>query len=1276
MMDFVREQRLPVPSVRSGDVTVTVPPGLGKPVPGNPVARLLPVAMLVACVGMMAVYFTSGAAMPRNPMFMFFPVMMGMSVLGSVFYGARGGAGRSAEVEENRRKYLRYLDFLDAGLAVTVDGQRRSQHWSHPEPGSLWAVLGSRRMWERRPADPDFCRVRIGVGEHALCTPLLAPELGTAEEVDPVTVSAMRGLIRQRSVVEDLPISLPLREFTVITIEGNPDRGRAMVRAMLCQLAVWHGPDQVGIAAVAGPSERAAWEWLKWLPHHHHPHETDAVGPTRLVYEGLGPAVAASIVGQRHAVVILDGGTTSGFEVGGVPDGLTVVEIGATVSVAANRLRVHVDADEFVVVGGESDVTGLPDSLTPGQAAVCARRLAPYVLGAPTTRAQHDTSTARGWLDLMGIADPHSVDVEKRWSKRRRITPVPIGVSEDGSPVMLDINEAAQGGIGPHGLCVGATGSGKSEFLRTLVLGMITAHPPEVLNLVLVDFKGGATFLGLERARHVSAVITNLADEAHLVARMNDALAGELHRRQELLRATGGFANISEYHRARAGDASLPVLPALVIIVDEFSELLSQQPDFAELFVAIGRLGRSLGIHLLLASQRLDEGRLRGLDTHLSYRICLKTFSASESRAVLGVPDAHHLPSAPGAAFLKTAAGDLMRFQTAFVSCPCPWREADKSPTTSVPLMFTAAPVRGPGRRPEGIGGAAGPTVLAVVLDRVAAHGTPAHPVWLPPLMVPPTLDMLISQHRAIGLSIPIGLVDSPFQQRHDLLVAQLAGAGGNVAIVGAPRSGKSTALRTLILALAETHGPADVGFYCLDFGGGTLSGLRDLPHMGSVGGRNDIDLCRRTVAVMESLMRSREDRFRRLGIDSMAEYRARRADGDPAANDDPYGDVFFVVDGWANLRQQFEALEAPITAMAAQGLSFGVHVVLTASRWAELRPAIKDQIATRIELRLGDPAESEMDRRRARVLADAPPGRGITPDGREMVIALPRWDGQCTATSLTDAITVTVVRMQDRWADRWAPRVELLPAVVHHQDLVRAAAGDRPPTQVAVGLGEEELHPLVVDFAEQPHLLALGEAGCGKSSLLRLVCGEIVRGTSAEEAQLEIVDFRRALLGVVESEHLSGYSASPAALTPRLQKLLGRLQARMPGESVTQQQLRDRSWWSGPEIFLVIDDYDLVAASTGNPLTPLADFLPHAADLGFHLVVARRSGGAARAMFDPVLARVREVGCMGLMMSASPDEGVLLGSVRPSPQPPGRGTLITRSGGEELVQIGWIEPT
>jgi S-DNA-T family DNA segregation ATPase FtsK/SpoIIIE len=252
----------------------------------------------------------------------------------------------------------------------------------------------------------------------------------------------------------------------------------------------------------------------------------------------------------------------------------------------------------------------------------------------------------------------------------------------------------------------------------------------------------------------------------------------------------------------------------------------------------------------------------------------------------------------------------------------------------------------------------------------------------------------------------------------------------------------------------------------------------------------------------------------------------------------------------------------------------------------------------------------------------------------------------------------------------RAAPPVELLPTRVERHLITVAAAG---PSATVLGLGERDLAPVTLDFAEHPHLLVLGDSECGKTSLLRMLCRDLA--ASGVAAHLEIVDYRRTLLGVLETGPLVGYSVSGTAVTSRLTALTATLDARMPDEHVTQAQLRDRSWWHGPDIYVVVDDYDLVAGGTGNPLMPLADFLPHAKDLGLHLIVARRSGGAARAMFDPVLARLRDMGCAGLMMSASPEEGVLLGSVRPTALPPGRGTLIVRGRADELVQIGWVEP-
>ena len=1246
-MNFVRAARMPAPPIDVGAVEVERPPALPKAAPANPLARLLPVAVVVATVGMVALYLSSGAGVARNPMFALFPVMMLVSALGSLAYGARG-TQRAAELDEGRRNYLRYLDDLDEAAAKTADAQHRSSWWSHPDPHALWTLVGSPRMWERRPEGPDFGQVRVGLGERPLSTPLVAPELSASEVLDPVTSDALHRLMRDRSTVASQPVTVDFGADGVVVIAGAAPAARGVARAMVCQLAVLHGPAEFAVAAVVDGAGKASWDWLKWLPHHRLSSSFDDAGPARLTYRDLRDVTAS---GAIRTVVVVDGGTASGP----CPpaEGMTVVAVGA----APEALDLPRGAPSEVIDCAEGGLADL-DAMSAVQALACAQRLARYRDDQARTGGGR---SACGWAELTGVADVERCEPEQLWGLRngpRRLR-VPIGLDERGESVELDIKEAAYGGMGPHGLCVGATGAGKSEFLRTLTLGLVATHPPEVLNLVLVDFKGGATFLGFERLSHVAAVITNLADEAHLVARMRDALSGELTRRQERLRAAGNFASVADYDAARTRGAALVPMPTLFIVVDEFSELLSQHPDFIDMFVAIGRVGRSLGMHLLLASQRLEEGRLRGLETHLSYRICLKTFSASESRAVLGTAAAFELPNTPGAAYLRTASGDLVRFGAAFVSGPIPDTDATRGSTPArgsavAPTVFTATPVgrvtsEGPSRRGTR-------TVLDAVLGGLAGRGPRAHQVWLPPLAGPPTLGAVLAHASPYpALAVPVGLVDNPFEQRREPLVADLRGAGGNAAVVGGPRSGKSTTLRTLILALAATNDPAAVQIYGLDFGGGSLSGVRSLPHVGAVAGRYDRELVGRIIAQLQTIARRRET--------------ARRSGGSEPGNADRFGDVFLVIDGWAVARQEYDGLEEAITAIAAQGLSVGVHVVIAAARWAELRPALKDQLGTRIELRLGDPADSELDRKRARLLADRPAGHGITRDGLELVIALPRLDREASTVGLDDALHAAATALRTRHPGLAAPAVALLPARV---DYLAAAA--QSPAGVVLGL-DEELRPLHVDFTAQPHVLVIGESRCGKTTALRTVCRELVRTTTAESAQLVIVDFRRTLLGVVETDHLRAYAMSAVAAEAKLADLTRQLRERLPSETVTQRQLRDRSWWSGPDLYVIVDDYDLVAGAACNPLSPLVELLPHARELGLHLIVARRSGGAARAMFDPLLAGLRELGCLGLMMSASPDEGVLLGSVRPSPLPPGRGTVIRHGHADSIVQVAWTDP-
>jgi S-DNA-T family DNA segregation ATPase FtsK/SpoIIIE len=232
----------------------------------------------------------------------------------------------------------------------------------------------------------------------------------------------------------------------------------------------------------------------------------------------------------------------------------------------------------------------------------------------------------------------------------------------------------------------------------------------------------------------------------------------------------------------------------------------------------------------------------------------------------------------------------------------------------------------------------------------------------------------------------------------------------------------------------------------------------------------------------------------------------------------------------------------------------------------------------------------------------------------------------------------------------------------------------DRPPTprSIPIGIAEADLKPVYLDFGTDPHFLAFGDVESGKSGLLRTIATGIMRRYTAQESAIMVVDYRRGLLDAVTGDHLLGYAGAEPVLTGLVEQVVAGMATRLPGPGVTAEALRTRSWWRGPEVFILVDDYELVATAGRNPLVPLLEYLPQARDIGLHFIVARASGGAARSMFDPMLQRVRELGSPGLLLSGSKDEGPLLGDVKAGPQPPGRGSLVRRRTGSTLVQIAW----
>lgn len=1312
---FARRARRPKPAAPSEEIQLQEPPAVPEDQGGGISSVLMYAPMGLGSIAMVTMFMRPGP----GPMSYIGGGLMLVSVVGMLFVQLiRGSVTHKQKLHGHRRDYIRYLAQLRDRAREALSAQQRAVRWIHPDPRALWSVALGYRLWERRPAQDDFGEVRIGVGTQRSALSLLPPDTKPIEDLEPLAAHALRRFLRAYSTLPNAPIAVYLRGFGQIQLSGDDRAVRDLVYAMLAQLVTAHAPGDMRIALCASDDRLHRWDWLKWLPHNQDLDSTDAAGTRRLVAETIdetelllgGPSFTGRprfeadspvTASEPYVMLILDGAriptdhraADEGYR------NAVVLDVSGSLpwQQRPGALFLEVEPEQVGTVTfdrlGKQHTKPLcvPDALSEMAAAAVARTMARYRIG-EASADEEPMAADYDLAGLLGIGDvahfePTGYRRERMTAKRR--LRVPIGIAANGTALELDIKEAAEDGMGPHGLCVGATGSGKSELLRTLVLALATTHSSEELNFVLVDFKGGAAFLGFDQLPHTSAVITNLAEELELVDRMQDALTGELNRRQEYLRAAGNYASRRDYEAARAQGAPLEPMPALFIVVDEFSEMLSSKPEFIDVFAMIGRLGRSLGVHLLLASQRLDEGRIHKVETHLSYRIGLRTFSAMESRNVIGVPDAYELPNSPGNGYLRPDTQTLVRFKGAYSSAPYRPRRCATAGTMAdqrvVPFGMRYIEPQNQRAEPEPAPEEqeTSDTVLDVLLTRLRDVGPRAHQVWLPPLKRPATLDQLLPplvDHPELGprpvgdlqsgtLCVPVGLIDLPAQQKRELLVANLSGSKGNVAVVGGPQSGKSTLLRTLIAALALTHSAAEVQFYCLDFGG-TLTALAKLPHLGSIAHRLDRDRVTRTVLEVANLMARRETIFADHNIDSMASYRRARREG-RFTDLDPYGDVFLVVDGWYSIRQDFEDLEDKFTELAARGLSFGIHLVVATNRWSEMRPWLRDVVQTRFELKLGDPVDSEVNSRFAATVP-AIPGRGITPDRLHFLGALPRIDGISESEDLAEATAELAEALAVPTAPT-APKVRLLPNTL----TVRELPGPTAPNpaaemRVPLGIDDVELAPLWHDFDASPHLLIYGDAETGKTNLLRHLARAVATQHTDQQARVMFGDFRRELHDAIPANHQIEYAVGAEALATSIAGIAEAVKDRLPGPDINPSRLPQRDWWKGGRLYIIIDDFEL--AETSSPLDPLIPLLPQAADIGVHVIIARSTASASRSMMNQAIRRMWELGTPALLLSCPKSEGSFLGNLKPRVLPVGRGQFVNRRRAVRLVQTPIVE--
>ncbi|CKN26235.1 FtsK/SpoIIIE family protein [Mycobacterium tuberculosis] len=1362
---------------------LSIPPPEGKP------WWLIVVGVVVVGLlgGMVAMVFASGSHV-FGGIGSIFPLFMMVGIMMMMFRGMGGGQQQMSrpKLDAMRAQFMLMLDMLRETAQESADSMDANYRWFHPAPNTLAAAVGSPRMWERKPdgKDLNFGVVRVGVG-------MTRPEVTWGEpqnmptdiELEPVTGKALQEFGRYQSVVYNLPKMVSLLVEPWYALVGEREQVLGLMRAIICQLAFSHGPDHVQMIVVS--SDLDQWDWVKWLPHFGDSRRHDAAGNARMVYTSVREFAAeqaelfagrgsftprhASSSAQTptpHTVIIADVDDPQWeyvISAEGV-DGVTFFDLTGSsmwTDIPERKLQFDKtgviealprDRDTWMVIDDKAWFFALTDQVSIAEAEEFAQKLAQWRLAEAYEEIGQRVAHigARDILSYYGIDDPGNIDFDSLWASRtdtmgRSRLRAPFGNrSDNGELLFLDMKSLDEGGDGPHGVMSGTTGSGKSTLVRTVIESLMLSHPPEELQFVLADLKGGSAVKPFAGVPHVSRIITDLEEDQALMERFLDALWGEIARRKAIC-DSAGVDDAKEYNsvraRMRARGQDMAPLPMLVVVIDEFYEWFRIMPTAVDVLDSIGRQGRAYWIHLMMASQTI-ESRAEKLMENMGYRLVLKARTAGAAQAA-GVPNAVNLPAQAGLGYFRKSLEDIIRFQAEFL-----WRDyfqpgvsidGEEAPALvhSIdyirPQLFTNSftplevSVGGPDIEPvvaqpngevlesddieggedEDEEGVRTPKVGTVIIDQLRKIKFEPYRLWQPPLTQPVAIDDLVNRflgrpwHKEYGsacnLVFPIGIIDRPYKHDQPPWTVDTSGPGANVLILGAGGSGKTTALQTLICSAALTHTPQQVQFYCLAYSSTALTTVSRIPHVGEVAGPTDPYGVRRTVAELLALVRERKRSFLECGIASMEMFRRRKFGGEAGpVPDDGFGDVYLVIDNYRALAEENEVLIEQVNVIINQGPSFGVHVVVTADRESELRPPVRSGFGSRIELRLAAVEDAKLVRSRFAKDVPVKPGRGMVAvnyvrldsdpqAGLHTLVARPALGTTPDNVFECDSVVAAVSRL----TSAQAPPVRRLPARFGVEQVRELASRD---TRQGVGAGgiawaisELDLAPVYLNFAENSHLMVTGRRECGRTTTLATIMSEIGRlyapGASSApppapgrpSAQVWLVDPRRQLLTALGSDYVERFAYNLDGVVAMMGELAAALAGREPPPGLSAEELLSRSWWSGPEIFLIVDDIQQLPPGFDSPLHKAVPFVNRAADVGLHVIVTRTFGGWSSAGSDPMLRALHQANAPLLVMDADPDEGFIRGKMKGGPLPRGRGLLMAEDTGV-FVQVAATE--
>ena len=1169
---------------------------------------------------------------------------------------------------------------------------------------------------------------------------------------------------------------------------GNTNKIYSLVRAMLISAAFGHSPDQLRIAVVTTQERARDWEWIKWLPH--------AQNPARETPSGLGTQLYTSFedyIDDQNLILtappLQDQENTHTLTVVDMPGHDTysprlnknytyIVAASDTDTIATNPSNNYTVDNDGIIILPKSSIEVSCDQLSLKGAENIARKFAPYTtmalsmaagdIALPTNDPVGTVHKKLTWFDALDIGDIDTFNPTPRWQDNMYTGNfvVPLGYRwqsdhyDEGDVVTLDLGEPGAGGNGPHGNGGGQSGMGKSIFLQILVSGLMARYSPRCVAFILMDFKGGSTFQGFDRMPHTVASISNLEGEVDMVDRAFSVIQGLIAKRMEMFDQLQ-VKDILDYRKKKKKGKLPPEYddePDYFIVADEYTEFIHAHPEFKELFASVGRVGRSLGIHMLPFTQKMDTMLLGDLAEQLAFGISLKVPDTASSRAVVHSDIAVQLESSGEAILYLDSNHQTTRFKSFYGEAPyIPKKQKEETESVEVETreamdVSNVQPFHaiesGEGEVSlfaqheqeieedeasldlEDVDTDELPSMLRVLVDRVSKFDDVKAPqLWTPPLKIPFTYhDLGIGAAQDTKyLQAPVGYLDDPYNHRRFPYMLRLAGPSSSVMVVGGPSSGKTSALQSIVSSLCLAYSPKDVQFILMDYTGkGDLGRVDSYPHViGSGRGTNE-DQVVRFFGELERIQSIRTKRMGEWDSQGFNDYLKQR--GERNAKGDPYGRIVVVADGLSILdADEKETMpEHPYlpryTNWLRNGESVGIHVVgsleTVPAKWSSgvsfnalaLPGASTDELKMHNVWRSkGSDVARELAEKTTRQPISQP-GRFVVPDGLygrfRFPIEVPYEPASFDKNGepvyeATDKYNGNVQELGDK-VDAAVPRGEkphklkLPDRDIDFGSFIQSympfAVKDSKNIRVPVGQAVKDLS--FVEVPQGRNVAVFGKTKSGRTTVLRTLVSSIVAQTEGWDAdrrpRFVIMDSSGgawwAEKDVLREKGMllkNGY-VSTAGEASRIVDVLSReMKRRVPKQEqldeLTLAELRERTWYDRPDIYVIVDGMRRFEGDFANPiLSKMKDTLNEVGrgDLGvtFYFADSDTEGTSMTTNSNNLYSALNSVSGVDVcVLSSEPKNRIANVATRNFVA--GRGSWKSADGGVRVVQVAHAQP-